>query len=55
MDISVIVPCFNVGRYLTVALDNLLKQKGRNIEFLFINDGSTEELTNSILPFSIPE
>lgn len=49
MEISVIIPCFNVGPYLNTVISNLLQQKGVEVEFLFVNDGSTDTQTKSIL------
>ena len=41
-DISVIVPCFNAGRYLSVCLESLRAQREPDIEMIFIDDGSTD-------------
>ena len=40
--ISVIVPVFNVERYIHVCLEALIKQTYRNIEVLLVDDGSTD-------------
>ena len=40
--ISVIVPCFNVEKYLGNCLDTIINQTYRNLEILVINDGSTD-------------
>ena len=40
--ISVIMPVYNPGRYLSGALESLLNQTYRNIEVIAINDGSTD-------------
>lgn len=42
-DISVIVPCYNAQRYLSVCLESLRAQKQPEIEMIFIDDGSTDE------------
>lgn len=47
-DISVIVPCFNADRYLSVCLESLKAQKAPEIEMIFIDDGSTDA-TGAIL------
>ncbi len=41
-DISVIVPIYNVEPYLEECLDSLTAQTYRNMEFLCIDDGSTD-------------
>ncbi|MCH5226747.1 MAG: glycosyltransferase family 2 protein [Muribaculaceae bacterium] len=40
--ISVIVPVFNVERYLAACLDSILSQSYKNLEVIVINDGSTD-------------
>ncbi len=40
--ISIIVPVYNVERYLNECLENLINQTYKNIEILLINDGSTD-------------
>lgn len=47
-DISVIVPCFNADRYLSICLESLKAQKVPQIEMIFIDDGSTDA-TGAIL------
>ncbi len=41
-DISVIVPCYNAERYLSVCLESLKAQKKPQIEMIFIDDGSRD-------------
>jgi len=41
-DISIIVPCYNADRYLSVCLESLHAQKSPEIEMIFIDDGSTD-------------
>ncbi|MGN0773199.1 MAG: glycosyltransferase family 2 protein [Candidatus Ventricola sp.] len=41
-DISVIVPCYNAGRYLSVCLESLKAQKEPEIQMILIDDGSTD-------------
>ena len=40
--VSVIVPVFNVEKYLEECLDSLLNQTFKNFEVILINDGSTD-------------
>ena len=42
IDVSVIIPVYNVKQYLQECLDSLLSQKGGNFEFICIDDGSTD-------------
>src|SRR3972149_11319418 len=46
--ISVILSTHNQGRYLKEAIDSILKQTYKNLEFLIVNDDSTD-LTRHIL------
>jgi glycosyltransferase involved in cell wall biosynthesis len=41
--VSVIIPCFNQARFLTDAVDCLLKQAYENWECIIVNDGSTDD------------
>ena len=40
--LSIIIPCYNVEKYVGVTIDSLRKQQRQDVEFLFINDGSTD-------------
>lgn len=40
--ISIIVPIYNVEKYLERCLESLEKQTYKNIEIILINDGSTD-------------
>lgn len=42
VDISIIVPCYNAQRYLSVCLESLRAQKSPEIEMIFIDDGSSD-------------
>ncbi|EJI5536591.1 glycosyltransferase, partial [Escherichia coli] len=42
MKVSVIVPVFNVEKYLAECLDSILAQTYSNFEVICINDGSTD-------------
>lgn len=41
-DISVIVPCYNAERYLSVCLESLKAQRKPELQFILIDDGSTD-------------
>lgn len=44
--ISIIMPMYNVEKYIEKALDSLQKQTYKNLEILIINDGSTDNSLN---------
>ena len=41
--ISVILPVYNGGRFLSIAIESILHQSYKNLEFIIINDGSKDE------------
>lgn len=41
--VSVIMPVFNAGNYISRAIESILNQSLTNFEFLIFNDGSTDE------------
>lgn len=38
-DLSVVIPCYNAGRYLEACLKSLQGQELTNTEFIFVDDG----------------
>lgn len=43
MRISIIIPVYNVEKYLRRCMDSILNQDYKNIEIILINDGSTDK------------
>ncbi len=50
--VSIIVPAFNVERYLEKCLTSLVEQSYQNIEIIVINDGSTDRTQSIVDKFS---
>ncbi len=46
--VTVLMPVYNGGEYLSQAIDSILNQSYKNIEFLIINDGSTDNSLETI-------
>lgn len=47
--VSIIVPCFNGGRFIERSINSILKQTYSNIELIFVNDGSTDNSEEIIM------
>ena len=50
--VSIVIPCFNQGRYLDAALGSALAQTWPHIEVLVVDDGSTDQ-TRAVLQEAI--
>lgn len=49
-ELSVIVPVYNTETFITTCLDSILSQKGVNMEVIIVNDGSTDNSADILLP-----
>lgn len=46
--VSIVIPCYNVARYIKGLLNCLMKQTCDDWEAIFVNDGSTDETRNKL-------
>ena len=42
IDVSVVVPVYNTEKYLPECIESLIHQTLKNVEFIFVDDGSTD-------------
>jgi len=53
-DISIIVPIYNAEKYIKICLDSLINQTKKELEFILINDGSTDNTEKIIKKYKDP-
>ena len=56
MKISVIIPAYNAGKHIKMALDAILGQSLSDMEVIIVNDGSTDntqEMAQRGLPYNL--
>lgn len=49
--ISVVVPVYNVEKYVKECIESILEQSFKNFELIIVNDGSTDNSLNRVLEF----
>ena len=53
--VSVIIPVYNAGKFLDDCIQSLLKQTLKECEFIFVNDGSTDNSLQIVQQYSLKD
>lgn len=53
VEVSIVVPVYNVEKYLPQCLESILNQTFQNFEIIVVNDGSTDESERIIQQYSL--
>lgn len=53
--ISIIIPCYNVEKYIGKAIESIIIQSYKNWELILVNDGSTDNTLNILNAFGVKE
>lgn len=49
--VSIVIPCFDPGEYLALAVESALAQSHPSIEIIVVDDGSREDVRSLLAPF----
>ena len=52
--VSVILPTYNVAKYISKCIESLLAQTLKDVEFIFINDASTDNTLDILKQYDDP-
>ena len=48
MKVSIVMPIYNVEKYVSQSIESILNQEHKSFELIVINDGSTDETENIV-------
>lgn len=53
--ISIVIPTYNRGKFISRAIDSIINQNYKNLEIVIVDDGSTDDTENVIKKYQIGE